>query len=289
MLTLRQIHFVPPAPVVWAERIGAFARHGVMVDAVQTASSDEIGQGLAQGRHDVGIGVADNAIGWSVERGADLVIAAQLEARMQLRFCVAPRFATLAEAAAEPIAVDATTNGFVLVLYRALARAGIAREACRFATVGGVRHRFEALMEGRATATILVPPFDAMAQARGFRVLWDVAEMAPDYPGVVVVTQRSPAREEALLRYLAALQEANGWATDPVNATEARAALVAARYSEAAAEALVRSAVPGLRPVAAGVAETIALRAECGLPPSPPTDPVRLVETRFLHAASRPA
>lgn len=287
MLTLRQIHFVPPAPVVWAERIGAFARHGVTLEAVQTASSDEIGQGLAGDRYDVGIGVADNAIGWSVERNADLVITAQLEARMELRFCVAPRFATLAEAAAEPIAVDATTNGFVLVLYRALARAGIAREACRFDTVGGVRHRFEALIEGRATATILVPPFDSMAQARGFRVLWDVAEMAPGYPGVVVVTQRAPAREEALVRYLAALQAANRWATDPANAEEARAALVAARYDEAAAERLIRSAVPGLRPVPAGIAETIALRAESGLPPFPPPDPTRLVETRFLDAAAR--
>ncbi|WP_270938522.1 ABC transporter substrate-binding protein, partial [Falsiroseomonas oryzae] len=239
MLTLRQIHFVPPAPFVWAQGLDAFARFGVQVEAVQTASSDEIGQGLADGRHDVGIGVADNAIGWSVERGADLVIAAQLEARMAMRFCAAPRFATLAEAAAEPIAVDATTNGFVLVLYRALARAGIARDACRFDMVGGVRQRFEALMEGRATSSILVPPFDAMAEARGFRVLWDVTELAPDYPGVVVVTARAPAREEALLRYLAALRFANDWAADAAHAAEAAAALVAARYSEAAAARLV--------------------------------------------------
>jgi ABC-type nitrate/sulfonate/bicarbonate transport system substrate-binding protein len=284
MLTLRQIHFIPPAPFVWAERIGAFARHGVTVEAVQTASSDEIGQGLAEGRHDVGIGVADNAIGWGVERGVELVIAAQLEARMRLRFCAAPRFATLAEAAAEPIAVDATTNGFVLVLYRALARAGIARAACRFDMVGGVRQRFEALMEGRATSTILVPPFDAMAEARGFRVLWDAAALAPDYPGVVVVTPRRPAREAALIRYLAALRAANAWAMDPANAAEARAALVAARYGEDAAAALVAQAVPGLRPVGAGIAETVALRAEAGLPPPGFGN---LVEPRFLEEAAR--
>jgi hypothetical protein len=211
MTTLRLIQFVPPAPLVWAEATGAFVRFGVEVQVTQTASSDEIGIGLATGRYDAAIGVADNAIGWSVERGADLVIAAQLERRMELRFCAAPELPTLAAAAARPIAVDATTNGFVLVLYRALARAGIAREACRFDLLGGVKHRFEALLDGRASSTILVPPFDAMAAAKGFRTLWEVREIAPDYPGVVLVVPRAAPAREAVVRALAALLAANAW------------------------------------------------------------------------------
>lgn len=287
MTTLRLIQFVPPAPLVWAQATSAFARFGVTVEVTQTSSSDEIGIGLAEGRYDAGIGVADNAIGWSVERGADLVIAAQLERRMELRFCAAPGLPTLADAAARPIAVDATTNGFVLVLYRALARAGIARDACRFDMVGGVKHRFDALMDGRATSTILVPPFDAMAEARGFRALWDVRQMAPDYPGVVVVVRRDARAREAILRFLAAMASANAWATDPANLAAAKAALLDARYSDAAAANLIATAVPGLRPVAAGIAETIALRAECGLPPTPPPEPARLLDLSFLDEASR--
>jgi ABC-type nitrate/sulfonate/bicarbonate transport system substrate-binding protein len=287
MTTLRLILFVPPAPLVWGQATDAFARFGVTVEMTQTSSSDEIGIGLAEGRHDVGIGVADNAIGWSVERGADLVIAAQLERRMELRFCAAPRLATLADATALPIAVDATTNGFVLVLYRALARAGIGRAGCRFDMVGGVKHRFDALMDGRATSTILVPPFDAIAEAKGFRALWDVREMAPDYPGVVVVVRRDTAAREAIVRFLAALVSANGWAGESANHAAAKAALLSARYTDAAAENLIATAVPGLRPVASGIAETIALRAECGLPPTPPPDPARLVDLSFLDEAAR--
>lgn len=287
MTVLRLIQFVPPAPLVWAEARGAFARCGVTVEVTQTTSSDEIGIGLAEGRFDAGIGVADNAIGWSVERGVDLVIAAQLERRMEMRFCAAPTLPTLADAAAQPIAVDATTNGFVLVLYRALARAGIAREACRFDMVGGVRHRFEALVDGRATSTILVPPFDAMATARGFRVLWDVTQIAPTYPGVVLVVPRATPRREAVARALAAMTAANAWATEPANHADAKAMLLAARYTDAAAGNLVAAAVPGLRPIAAGIAETIALRAECGLPPTPPPDATRLVDLSFLDEAAR--
>lgn len=287
MTLLRLIQFVPPAPLVWAQASGAFARFGVTVEVTQTTSSDEIGIGLAEGRYDAGIGVADNAIGWSVERGTDLVIAAQLERRMEMRFCAAPDLPTLAAAAAKPIAVDATTNGFVLVLYRALARAGLEREACRFDMVGGVRHRFDALMDGRATSTILVPPFDAMAEAKGYRVLWDVRELAPEYPGVVVVVRRDVAARDAVVRALAAMVAANGSASLPANRAAAHEALVAARYSDAAAARLIATAVEGLRPVPAGIAESIALRAECGLPPTPPPDPDRLVDLSFLAEAAR--
>lgn len=287
MTPLRVILFVPPAPLVWAQATAAFARFAVAVEVTQTASSDEIGIGLAMGRYDVGIGVADNAIGWSVERAVDLVIAAQLERRMELRFCAAASLPTLADAAARPIAVDATTNGFVLVLYRALARAGIARDACRFEMVGGVKQRFEALMDGRATSTILVPPFDALAAARGFRTLWDVREMASDYPGVVVVVRRDAPSREAVVRALAAMVWANAWAMEAANHHAAKAALLAARYSDAAAETLIATAVPALRPIPAGIAETIALRAECGLPPAPPPDPARLVDLSFLDDAAR--
>jgi hypothetical protein len=287
MTVLRLIQFVPPAPLVWAEARGAFAQAGVTVEVTQTTSSDEIGIGLAEGRFDAGIGVADNAIGWSVERGADLVIAAQLERRMEMRFCAAPGLPTIAAAAAQPIAVDATTNGFVLVLYRALAQAGIDRAACRFDMVGGVRHRFEALMDGRATSTILVPPFDAMATERGFRVLWDVTQIATAYPGVMLIMPRATQQRQAVARALAAMAAANAWAAAPANRAEAKAMLLAARYSDAAADNLIATAVPGLRPLADGIAETIALRAECGLPPTPPPDPARLVDLSFLDEAAR--
>lgn len=278
METLRQIHFIPPAPFLWAERIGAFARHGVTVEAVQTASSDEMGDALRSGVRDVGIGVMDNAVGW----GDALVVVAQLEARLPMRFMAAPHIATLAEAATEPIAVDATANGFVLVLYRALARAGIRREDCTFVELGGVRQRWEALEAGHAASTILVPPFDAMAEARGFRVLWDGADLVPDYPGVVAIAPRDPARAEATRRYLRALTEANAWAADPANRWEAVVALTAARHSPEAAGRLVAEAVPGLRPSAAGVAETLALRAECGLPGRAPSE---VTDTRLLDTA----
>jgi len=122
---LRQILFVPPAPLVWAQHLGLFDAAGVDVETTQTTSSDQLGAGLADGTWDLGIAVVDNVVAWNDERRANLRIIAQLERSTIMAFCGLAQFRSLAEAAARPIAVDSTTNGFVLVLYRALARAGI--------------------------------------------------------------------------------------------------------------------------------------------------------------------
>lgn len=269
MIELRQILFVAPAPVVWAQHLGLFAEEGVKVETTQTVSSDELGEGLAAGRWDVGIGVVDNVIAWNHERDAGLQIIAQLERSTVLAFCARPEHATLADAAAQTIAVDSTTNGFVLVLYRALARAGIDWRRCRYETVGGVRQRFEALTAGQVAATVLVPPFIDMALSQDCRKLWDGADIAPAYPGVVAAARAAWLREnaEAAARYVRALRRANDWAAQSPN--EAAASLFSARYSEAAAQRLVRDAVAGLQPSIEGWEETVALRRECGLLPSP--------------------
>jgi ABC-type nitrate/sulfonate/bicarbonate transport system substrate-binding protein len=285
MKRIRQILFVPPAPIVWAEHNKLFAQHGVDVETTPTLSSDQLGQGLADGAWDVGIAVVDNVVAWNDERRAGLQIIAQLERTTIMAYCAAARMADLAAAAREPIAVDATTNGFVLVLYRALTRAGIDWRGCAYDKVGGVRHRFEALTTGKAASTILVPPFIDMAIAQGFTQLWIGADLAPAYPGVVVTARAAWLRdnEETAVSYLRALREANAWAS--ANPDAAVAALVAARYSEPAAQRLVRDVVPGLAVSKAGWDEVIALRRECGLLPDPAPMVADIVNRALLAKA----
>jgi ABC-type nitrate/sulfonate/bicarbonate transport system substrate-binding protein len=209
----------------------------------------------------------DNVFAWNAERRAGLKMLAQLERSQPMAFCAAPDCETLAAAAEGAIAVDSTTNGFVLVLYRALERAGIARAACRFESVGGVRQRYEALVAGTVAATILVPPFIEMAVAGGCRVLWRGDDLAPTYPGVVAAAPSRwiEANRPTVVAYVRALRMANAWASDPAHREAAVEALVAARYSQAAAQRLVADAVPRLEPSRAGWSEVIALRRESGL------------------------
>jgi len=272
MPRVRQIIFVAPGPIVWARHRGDFEDQGLEVETTQTLSSDQIGQGLADGTWDVGIGVVDNVLAWNVERRAGLQIVAQLERSQVMAFCARPGCDSLVEASKDAIAVDSTTNGFVLVLYRALRRAGVDPSTCRFDPVGGVRQRFEALEAGRTIATILVPPFIDRALALGCTKLWDGQDLAPAYPGVVVAARKQwiDDNAETASSYRRALTRANAWAMEPAHRDEAQAALAASGYAVPAAARLVRDAVPGLVPSRAGFLESVALRRESGLLDGPP-------------------
>jgi ABC-type nitrate/sulfonate/bicarbonate transport system substrate-binding protein len=204
-----------------------------------------------------------------------------------MAFCARPGIASLAEAARGAIAVDATSNGFVLVLYRALAAAGIDRASCDFQKVGGVRERFEALTAGSVSATMLVPPFIDMAVSSGCARIFDGKQVASAYPGVVVTARGAwvAANRPAALAYLRALRRANDWAMDPSNRASATAALVGARYSPDAAARLIRGAVPGLQPSRPGWDETIGLRREVGLLETEPPRFETIADLELLAAA----
>src|SRR3989442_12219413 len=100
MLQIRQILFVPPAPIVWAQHLGLFGKRGVEVNTTQTISSDQLGQGLADGTWDIGIGVVDNIIAGNQERAAGLQIISQPERSTTMAVCGLAEYASLAHAAA---------------------------------------------------------------------------------------------------------------------------------------------------------------------------------------------
>jgi ABC-type nitrate/sulfonate/bicarbonate transport system substrate-binding protein len=95
------------------------------------------------------------------------------------------------------------------------------------------------------------------------------------------------ANEETAVRYLRALLEANAWGADAANSQAAVAALIAARYTEAAAMRLVQDAVPALEPSQRGWDEVVSLRRECGLLPSPEPDVSKVVNAGLLARASK--
>ncbi|TFL14133.1 hypothetical protein CSC67_08220 [Pusillimonas caeni] len=267
--SIRQIQFVSPAPLVWAQAIGSFQDQSLSLDMTQTVSSEQIGSGLADGTWDVGVCVMDNVIAWNDQYDANLVMLVQLERSTELSFVSTGHIGTLAQAATEPIAVDATTNGFVLVLYRALTTIGIDWRSCRFAEAGGVRHRFESLMRGESHSTILIPPFDSLAEKEGYNVLWRGVDIAPHYPGQVVVARREwvASNRDLVRRYVSALLMANRWALSSDNENLAVSALVKAGYSMIEAQRRIEFAVSDLAVSTDGWNEVLALRRECGLMP----------------------
>src|SRR5436190_13833425 len=93
------------------------------------------------------------------------------------------------------LSVDALSTGFAFVLRELLARNGIAESEVTFERAGGLVERFPGLLNGTYAATVVLTPFDLIAQAKGHAQLARAGEELGAYMGVVAAARRSWAGE----------------------------------------------------------------------------------------------
>ncbi|WP_324650622.1 ABC transporter substrate-binding protein [Georgenia sp. H159] len=211
-MSLRQLVFVPPVPLLVAEELGLLAAAGLDVETRRTRSSAEQLDALRSGDADAVVTAMDNVFVWN-QLGADVRIVAQVERTTSLAVYAAPERRALADLHGARFAVDAYANGFAIIARTLLARAGV---EATFVEVGGVTERLDALVTGAADATLLGPPLDKLAERAGLVRLTSANEVFPALPGqgVVVRATRSAQETATLTAYLAVLAAA-------VTATEA--------------------------------------------------------------------
>jgi ABC-type nitrate/sulfonate/bicarbonate transport system substrate-binding protein len=231
--------FVPPA--VHAAAVASGAMPEDAVEATRTPSSDAQFDELIAGRCDAAITAMDNVFAWQRRPGgAALRVVAQVERTTPLTIVAGPGFATLTDLRGASLLVDAPANGFVVALLAVLDRAGVRPDEVHLVAAGGVAERRQALVDGRGDATLLGPPFDAMAVGAGMVALSTVQEHEPAYPGQALVVRTDDARAvERARRWLTAASSVLG--TDP-------------------------SLPTSLRPDASGVDVLLRHRAALGLP-----------------------
>jgi ABC-type nitrate/sulfonate/bicarbonate transport system substrate-binding protein len=213
MTVIRQSVFVVPEIVDIARRQGFFDQADLVVDDVMTPSSTAQVEDFQAGRIDVAITSIDNLLAWntrvSARTAAGIVQIARIETTTDLALVTRPGLPRLTGAERLRLAVDAPSNGFAVVAYAMLARLGVAPADYEAVPLGGVRDRFEALLQGAADVTLVAPPLDALGVDRGMTVLSRVADLEPRYPGLGIVARRDRlAEDDALVRYLRALEQA---------------------------------------------------------------------------------
>lgn len=262
---LRLLWFVAPPVAVVADASGLTA--GLALEAGRTPSSDTQFEALASDRADVVVTAMDNVMDWNLRPGPrDFRVVAQLERTTPLTIVGQRGRATLGDLRAATILVDAPGNGFVVALRAMLADEGIGPDAYVLEPVGGVQERHHAIVSGRGDATLLGPPFDAMALEAGLSRIATVQERYPAFPGQGLV-----ARVDALARLRPALST---WLHGLEKARQsmvgtpefARQKLALAGFSAPAVDAMLRAAPDSLLPARAGIELLIAQRRRCGLP-----------------------
>ena len=214
-----------------------------------TPSSTFQMQGLAEGRFDIAMTAFDNVVAYQEGQGEVAIPAnPDMFAFMGsdngfLSVIGGKDVRSLGELKGRKLAVDALTTGYAFVLRELLARAGVKESDVTFERLGGALPRFQELLKGTHSGTILVTPFDLMAMNQGHPQLARAVDSLGAYQGVVAASRRSWAKDnkEAIEGFVRAYRDGVAFLYE--NREIAEALLVAN----------VRAMTPGLAKQALGV------------------------------------
>lgn len=215
-------------PVWVAQDNGLFAKHGVAVKVTPTPNSVFQLTNLIDGKFDLAITAIDNLIAYREGQGEVDKLGPDLIAVMGgdngfLRLTSVPEVKTISELRGKTVSVDARTTGYAFVLFEILDRNGLREPAYKVERAGGVLQRYQALLEKKQDATLLLSPFEVLAQARGFIVLADAVKVIGPYQGLVLGARKpwAEANRGAVVGFIRAYAEAVEWLYDPANRAEA--------------------------------------------------------------------
>jgi ABC-type nitrate/sulfonate/bicarbonate transport system substrate-binding protein len=202
-------------PIWAAERQGFFESNGVRVTLTPTPSSTSQMQGLAEGRFDIAMTAFDNVVAYQEGQGeATIPPNPDLFAFMGsdngfLSVVGGREIKTFADLKSKKLSVDALTTGYAFVLRELLAKNDIAESEVTFDRAGGALGRFQELLKGTHSATVLITPFDLLAMNKGHAQLARADEHLGAYQGVVAAARRSWARqnETALVGFIRAYRD----------------------------------------------------------------------------------
>jgi len=291
-------------PIWAAQAKGSFAREGLRVKLTPTPSSVFQLTNLIEGKFDIGMTAIDNVIAYQEGQGeAPVSGTADLFAFMGgdngfLRLVVQPEVRGYGDLRGQELSVDALTTGYAFVLRTLLERGGLKNGDYALVRAGGVLQRFEALKEKKHAGTLLITPFEILAESAGLRRLGNAIDVLGRYQGLVGAARRAWAQGHAreLVGYIRAYRAGLAWLYDRANKAEALALLetnVRGMTPELAAKTydVLLAPAGGFEPDAAldveGIRTVLAIRSRYGRPPKELTDPVRYYDLSYYERARR--
>jgi ABC-type nitrate/sulfonate/bicarbonate transport system substrate-binding protein len=220
-------------PIWVAQEKGLFAKNGIDVKITPTPSSVYQLTNLIDGKFDIAMTAVDNLIAYREGQGEEPVLGPDLIAFMGcdngfLRLEAVPEIKNINDLKGKTVSVDARTTGYAFVLFEMLERGGLRLDQdYRVERAGGVLQRFQALLEKKHAATLLLSPFELQAEARGFKRLGNAIDVLGAYQGLVGGARKgwADANRDSVVGYVRAFSEAVDWLYDARNKEEAIAIL----------------------------------------------------------------
>ena len=202
-----------------AQEKGFFARRGIEVDLKIAPTSDEMRNGLAEGRYQIVHGAVDNAVAMAEVAKADIAVISGGDNGWN-QLIVQPDIGAVADLRGKTVIVDAPNTAYALQLYELLARAGLKKGDYEVKVVGATFRRLEAIRDDKTiAASMLNPPFSVLAQKAGLKNLGSAVKSVGPYQatGGFVMRAWGKQNEDVLVKYLQAYVEGVRWSLDPAN------------------------------------------------------------------------
>jgi ABC-type nitrate/sulfonate/bicarbonate transport system substrate-binding protein len=207
-------------PALSAASQGIFERHGLKVEILFTANSDEQRAGLAKGEFEIAQAAVDNAVAMVELAREDVVIVTGGDSSMN-EFIVQPDVRSFADLKGHTLLVDAPNTAYALQLKKILLMNGLKEGAdYKIHPIGGTGLRLRGMKENKAyKAAMLNLPFSLDAKASGLKSMGRATDLIGPYQanGTFVLRRWGQANRETLERYIAGLIEGTRWATSPAN------------------------------------------------------------------------
>jgi len=210
-------------PMFAAQAKGFYAKRGLKVDLKFTPNSDELRNGLAEGRYQIAHSAVDNAFALKDKANVDIMVVSGGDNSFNHLY-VQPEIKSLADIRGKTVAVDAVNTAYAFQLYEMLRQHGLNKGDYEVKPVGGTTARLEALTKDKTiVAAMLNPPFSVRAEKAGLKDMGTAAAALGTYQGTSVFVLRGWGKTNAdtLVKYLEAYVEGLRWAFDPKNKAEA--------------------------------------------------------------------
>jgi ABC-type nitrate/sulfonate/bicarbonate transport system substrate-binding protein len=263
-------------PVHAGREKGIFARHGLEIEFAYTPGSLYLAEALRKGEFEIGHTGADDVIADVEDYGGGphgLFLFMGLHSGL-LSLVGAPGMNTVESLRGKTLAVDARASGFVFILEKLLRSKGFTLSDYDFVEIGGWEKRYQALLEGKFSGTLLTPPFVGNALERGCHLLARGDQIVPCYQATGGAARRPWAEQhrDVLVRYIRATIEATRWCFEPKNRSQAIQLLgkhngIEGRAAENTLDALLDPGYgiyPEVELNLSGVEAALELRAEMG-------------------------
>lgn len=210
-------------PLWVAQEKGFFREQGLDINVTLTMNSDDLRNGLINGKFQIAHSAVDNSVAIVVQTGNPSVILMGGDSSMNELF-VQPSIKTMQDMGGKKLLVDAPNTAYALQAIRALSLAGVKDTEFSLKIVGRTGLRLEEMLKNPqdSGASTLNPPFSFEAKKAGLHSLGRLVDLVGPYQGQGMFALKPwiNTHEATVEKYITAWVKAVRFGLDPMNKNE---------------------------------------------------------------------